>query len=103
MWWVYFVRCEDGTLYAGVASDLQRRLREHNGGKRGAKYTAARLPITLAQAWQVPDRSAALRLEAVLKKCDRLEKQGLIEDPGKIYALAERRSLKFPIIVNNVY
>jgi len=102
VWWVYFVSCRDGTIYAGATSDLKRRLREHNTGKRGAKYTMARLPVRLVQAWQVATMSEALRLEIVLKKCSRSQKNELISNPGAIRQLAERRSLDFPIIIYNL-
>ena len=42
MWYVYLLRCADATLYCGVTTDMERRLREHNAGSRGAKYTRAR-------------------------------------------------------------
>lgn len=101
MWWVYFVQCGDGSIYTGITSDLQRRLREHNGGKRGAKYTLARPPVRLVQFWQVAGRSEALRLEAVFKQCSRSEKAELIEQPDKVFVVAERRNLKFPITTNS--
>mgnify|MGYP002310988252 FL=1 len=41
MWYVYLLRCADATLYCGVTTDMERRLREHNAGSRGAKYTRA--------------------------------------------------------------
>ena len=45
-WWVYLLRCGDGTLYTGITDDLDRRLAAHNAG-RGAKYTRSRRPVTL--------------------------------------------------------
>ena len=47
MWYVYLLRCADATLYCGVTTDMERRLREHNAGSRGAKYTRARRPVEL--------------------------------------------------------
>ena len=46
-WYVYIVRCNDGTLYTGITKDLERRLAEHNSPKGGAKYTRTRKPVTL--------------------------------------------------------
>ena len=50
MWYVYLLRCADATLYCGVTTDMERRLREHNAGSRGAKYTRARRPVELRGA-----------------------------------------------------
>ena len=75
VWWVYMVRCSDGTLYTGVTTDLVRRIRQHNGQIRGgAKYTAPRRPVILAGACKAIDRSNAQRLEASLKRLMRREK-----------------------------
>jgi putative endonuclease len=79
-WQVYVLRCADGTLYTGIATDLERRLREHNGeiGK-GAKYTAARRPVELVYAEGHADRSAAAQREAAIKRMSRAQKLMLIE------------------------
>lgn len=78
-WHVYIVRCGDGTLYTGVATDLARRVAAHDAG-RGARYTRARRPVTLAWSTTAPDRSAAQRLEAALKKLPRTAKERLIRE-----------------------
>ena len=79
MYYVYFLRCADGSLYAGITTDLRRRLREHRGeGGRGAKYTRAHPPLGYAAAWQAVDRAAACRLEYRLKKLSRPDKEALI-------------------------
>ena len=74
---VYILRCGDGTLYTGCTNDLPRRLRAHQAG-RGAKYTRSRLPVELVYREAVPDRSAALRREAAIKRMDRRAKLALI-------------------------
>ena len=74
---VYILRCGDGTLYTGCTNDLDRRLRAHQAG-RGAKYTRSRLPVELVYQEAVPDRSAALRREAAIKRMDRRAKLALI-------------------------
>ena len=74
---VYILLCGDGTLYTGCTNDLDRRLRAHQAG-RGAKYTRSRLPVELVYREAVPDRSAALRREAAIKRMDRLAKLALI-------------------------
>ena len=60
MYFVYLLRCGDGTLYTGCTNDLRRRLAVHNAGK-GAKYTRSRLPVSLVYWESLPDKSSALR------------------------------------------
>ena len=76
-WWVYILRCADGTLYTGATNDLDRRLAAHNAG-RGAKYTRARRPVALVYREEAADRRAALQREAALKKLTRAAKLRLI-------------------------
>lgn len=73
MWFVYVVRCRDGTLYTGIAKDLERRLEEHASG-RGAKYTRGRGPLRL-RYWETHrTKGRALRREAAIKRMTRSEK-----------------------------
>ena len=74
---VYILRCGAGTLYTGCTNDLPRRLPAPQRG-RGAKYTRSRLPVELVYQEAVPDRSAALRREAAIKRLDRRRKLALI-------------------------
>ena len=76
-WYVYMLRCGDGSLYTGSTTDVERRLREHQGGT-GARYTRSRPPVTLAYTEAVADRSAAQRREAAIKKLPRAQKLKLI-------------------------
>jgi predicted GIY-YIG superfamily endonuclease len=75
--WVYMLRCRDGSLYTGWTSDLDRRLARHRAGK-ASRYTASRLPVELALALPMPDRTAARRKEAELKALPRSRKLALI-------------------------
>jgi len=77
-WWVYMLRCGDGSLYTGSTNDLPRRLALHQSGK-GAKYTRSRPPVELVYREPQPDRSAALRREAAIKRLPRQKKLELIE------------------------
>ena len=77
-WYVYILRCGDGTLYTGITDDIPRRLAAHRAGK-GAKYTRGRGPLELVYQERVPDKSAALRREAAIKRLRRGEKERLIE------------------------
>lgn len=76
-WYVYMLRCRDGSLYTGYTDDVQRRLTVHNSGK-GAKYTRSRLPVSLAYQEQLPDKSAALKREYAIKSMSKQEKELLI-------------------------
>ena len=76
-WFVYILRCGDGTLYTGVTDDVQRRLATHRAGK-GAKYTRGRGPLELVYTQEQPDKSAALRREVQIKKLTRPQKEQLI-------------------------
>jgi putative endonuclease len=79
-WYVYILKCADGSLYAGVARDLQRRLRQHNGELvGGSRYTRGRRPVELLWSDTEPDRSSAQRREASIKKLSRDEKLRLLQ------------------------
>ncbi len=90
MYYVYILRCADGTLYTGYTDDVERRLRVHNSGK-GAKYTRSRRPVALAYAEEWPDKSAALKREAAIKRLSRAEKLALIAEEN-----GEERRLVLP-------
>ena len=77
--WVYLLRCPDGSLYGGWTNDLARRLKAHQSGKGGAKYTKShgRAAVRLAYAEKCADKSAALKREAAIKKLPKAEKEAL--------------------------
>jgi putative endonuclease len=77
-WFVYMLRCSDDTLYTGVTTDVQRRVAEHNGTTKGAKYTKARQPVALVYTKKAKDRSGAQIKEAQLRKLTRREKLLLV-------------------------
>ncbi len=76
--WVYMLRCRDSSLYTGWTTDVERRLARHRAGK-ASRYTASRLPVELALALPMPDRSAARREEARIKRLDRAGKLALLD------------------------
>jgi len=76
-YFVYILRCADGTLYTGSTTDLVARERAHNEG-RGAKYTSGRRPVRVVYSEVHGSRSAALRREAEIKRWTRDRKQTLI-------------------------
>ena len=76
-WFVYMLRCRDGSLYTGYTDDVERRLAVHNSGK-GAKYTRSRLPVILAYQEACADKSTALKREYAIKRLKKPEKEALI-------------------------
>ncbi len=77
-YWLYILRCGDGTLYTGTTDDVERRLAAHRSGK-GAKYTRGRGPLEVVYREACADRSAALKREWAVKQLSREEKLKLIE------------------------
>jgi putative endonuclease len=75
-WHVYIVRCRDGSLYTGIATDLKARITKHNAGK-GAKYTRSRRPVRLVWSAATRSESAARKREARIKRLSRSEKISL--------------------------
>jgi len=80
-YWVYILRCSDGSLYTGYTKDLPRRLKAHLSG-RASKYTRSRLPVTLAHAETAAGKGGALKREAKIKKLPRSEKLSLCRAYG---------------------
>lgn len=77
-WFVYIMRCADGTLYTGITTDLVRREREHNTGKVGARYTRNRRPVVLVYSEEAQSRSEASKREHTIKKLPMAGKTKLI-------------------------
>lgn len=76
-WFVYMVRCGDGSLYTGITVDVERRVALHNDGK-GAKYTRARLPVKLVWSAEMQTATDARKAEVDLKRLSKKEKEELI-------------------------
>ena len=77
-WAVYILRCADGTLYTGIAPDVEKRVQKHNEGK-GAKYTRGRTPVELVYREEHPSRAEASKREYQIKQLSRAEKLELIK------------------------
>ena len=77
MYYAYFLKCADGSLYAGFTDNLSRRVQRHNAGK-GGKYTRSRLPVTLVYFEEFSTEREARSREWHLKKLSRQEKLRLI-------------------------
>jgi putative endonuclease len=76
-WWVYVLRCADGTLYTGITTDPERRLAQHNAGT-ASKYTRARGPVEMVFRARAANHGAALRRELAIKALSRPEKDALV-------------------------
>lgn len=77
MYYVYLLECADGSLYTGITTDVARRFEEHKAGK-GGHFTAAKKAKRMAYAEEQPDRSAALKREAQIKRWPREKKLALV-------------------------
>lgn len=77
-WFIYILKCGDGSLYTGSTNDLEARVKKHSSGK-GAKYTRSHLPVTLVYSEKSANRSSATKREAEIKKLSRKEKLFLIK------------------------
>ncbi len=82
MYFVYMVKCNDGTFYTGIAKDLEKRLSEHNHSLLAAKYTRPRRPVKLVFAKEFETRSLALKEECRIKKLSKKEKLTIIAANG---------------------
>ena len=76
-WFLYILRCGDGSLYTGITTDVEARLAQHRAGK-GAKYTRGRGPLELVYREQCEDHSHALKRELAVKSMTKEEKKKLI-------------------------
>ena len=85
--YTYILRCGDSSLYTGWTNDLEKRLADHNAG-RGAKYTRAHLPVTLAYYETFETKEEAMKRECAIKKLSRPQKERLIEsDANLLYTI----------------
>lgn len=76
-WWVYIIEADDGSLYTGISTDVERRFQQHLSGK-GAKYFNARKPVRIAWREKLSTRSSASQREAAIKKMTRQAKLQLV-------------------------
>ncbi|MEM7305392.1 MAG: GIY-YIG nuclease family protein [Planctomycetota bacterium] len=80
-WHVYLVRCRNGALYTGIATDVARRFEEHGEG-RGAKALRGRGPLELVYQRPVGERGLALRVESLIKRLPKARKEELVACDG---------------------
>jgi putative endonuclease len=83
-WSVYIVRCRDGSLYTGIATDVPRRITEHEQAEaRGAKYLRGKGPLHLVFVRAIGSRALALRVERQIKRLPKAQKEELIEQEAR--------------------
>ena len=76
-WYLYIIRCRHGSLYTGIATDVERRFAEHQENK-GSKYLRGRGPLELVFKKQVGKRELALKIERLVKKLSRVKKEKIV-------------------------
>ena len=82
-WYVYMIKCGNGTLYTGITTDVERRFSEHEkGGPRAARYLKGKGPLTLVFQCHAASRQEALKLEHTIKKLPRAKKILLVDNQG---------------------
>lgn len=74
-WFVYILKCSDNTLYTGITTNMERRLKEHNADISTTKYTRARRPVRIAYTKEFESRSEAAQEEVRIKKMQKKEKE----------------------------
>ena len=81
MYYTYILRCKDNSLYTGITTDLERRLKEHREkGQKTAKYTLTHCAEKIEVAWQSENRVLASKLEYHIKKLNKKQKEDLIKN-----------------------
>lgn len=96
-WSVYVVKAADDSLYTGIATDVARRLREHNEGRIGARYLRGRTPVTLLYQQALGDRSLASRAEYAIKRLSRQDKLKLVRQAPDAGELLQTLAIEQPV------
>ena len=92
-WYLYLIRCRDGSLYTGITTNVARRFAEHQGsGDTGAKYLRGRKPLELVFQRKLGSRSLALGVESKVKKLSKARKEELIRTDMRIDEIIEQAS-----------
>ncbi len=90
-WYLYIIRCYDGSLYTGISTSVGRRFDEHQRQEEtGSKYLKGRRPLTLVFQTRLGSRSLALRVETRVKKLSKARKEKLVGIPGYFDEIVKR-------------
>ena len=90
-WYLYIVRCRNGSLYTGIATDVERRFAEHQANK-GSKYLRGRGPLKLVFKKQIGKKELALKIERLVKKLPKLKKEKLIKSDAGLEEILSVKS-----------
>ncbi len=86
--WVYMLRCSNGSFYTGYTDNLQKRYQSHIDGTGGCKYTRSFKPLEIAQSWKIAgEKSNAMRVERFIKKLSRAQKEILTKNPETLLSM----------------
>jgi putative endonuclease len=97
-WYLYLVRCDDGTLYTGISTDVARRIAQHRGeGGAGSKYLKGRVPLTLVFQKNLGSKSLALKVERKVKKLPKVRKEELIKANTRIDEIIKQVSSQLTV------
>lgn len=97
-WYLYLVRCRDGSLYTGITPDVARRFAEHQGNSdTGAKYLRGRGPLILVFQKKLGSRNLALTVEGKVKKLSKAKKEELITSRKHIEVIIEQVSSQLTV------
>ncbi len=90
-WYLYLIRCRDGSLYTGISTDVNRRFHQHQGkGNTGSKYLKGKGPLTLVFQKRLGSKTLALKVEGKVKKLSKGRKEKLVEVPEHIEMIMKR-------------
>jgi putative endonuclease len=93
-WSVYLLRCGDGSIYTGIATDVSRRVAQHKDGEKGAKYLRGRGPLNLVFQQEIGDRSLASKIEHQVKQFPKAYKEDFDRLPDRIEELLRQISVQ---------
>ncbi len=94
-WYLYVVRCHDGSLYTGISTDVGRRFAQHQGkGDTGSRYLKGKGPLTLVFKKKVGSKGLALQVERRVKKLSKARKERLIEVSGHVEDIVRQARAK---------
>ena len=103
MYYVYMLRCEDNSIYTGIAKDLNHRMNEHfTQDEKCAKYTKSRKAKKLEIAWQTDNKSNASKLEYAIKRLAKTQKEELIKNSKLLKEFFEEKlDIENYSVINN--
>ncbi len=91
IWFIYLIRCNDGSLYTGITTDVSRRFEEHQGDNgKGSKYLRGKAPLQLVFKKKIGSKNLALKIEHKIKKLTKIKKELLVEGTIKFQEIKQQ-------------